>query len=149
MNDYVKKNMETISSWICDGWTWGKPISKSEFERAKKGDYSLLLTPKKPVPKSWIGDGKDKEVLGFASGGGQQVPILAALGAKVSLLDLNESQVKADIDYAKREKYDIEIYQNDYNLFQHNKNNKFLSKQLHIISISYYHYYFYAHINIE
>jgi hypothetical protein len=34
----------------------------------KKGKYTLLLTPTKPVPKEWIGNIKGKKVICLASG---------------------------------------------------------------------------------
>ena len=41
----------------------------------------MLLTPTKPVPHAWFGDLRGKRVLGLASGGGQQMPVFAAIGA--------------------------------------------------------------------
>jgi len=42
-----------------------------------------FLTPNKPTPRDRFGDVAGKSILCFASGGGQQGPILSAAGAKV------------------------------------------------------------------
>ncbi|MBQ0109715.1 MAG: SAM-dependent methyltransferase, partial [Clostridiales bacterium] len=83
---YQDINAETIDRWIDEGWEWGKPISHDEFSRAKNGDFKIFLTPTKPIPKEWLGDLKNKKVLGLASGGGQQMPILKALGADCAVI---------------------------------------------------------------
>ena len=57
-------------------------------QNAKEGNWSILLTPTKPVPKEWFPENlKDKKILCLASGGGQQSPILAATGAEVTVFD--------------------------------------------------------------
>ena len=63
-----------------DGWIWGMPISHEVYERAVKGDWDMVLTPTKPVPKSWFPQLSGSRILGLASGGGQQMPIFAACG---------------------------------------------------------------------
>ncbi|ABN51568.1 MAG TPA: hypothetical protein DEF39_02060 [Hungateiclostridium thermocellum] len=60
------------------------------FEKAKNDDWHVLLTPTKPVPKDWFCEIKNAEILGLACGGGQQMPIFAALGAKCTVLDYSE-----------------------------------------------------------
>ena len=62
---------------------WSIPVSSEEIERAKNDDWEIILTPIKAVPRDWFGDVKGKDILCLASGGGQQVPILAAAGANV------------------------------------------------------------------
>lgn len=106
---YQEINMKTISSWINDGWEWGKPITHEQFIDAKHGEYKILLTPTKEMPKSWIKDIKDKEVLGLASGGAQQMPIIKALGGIPTCLDLNKNQIESERVFAKAENYDINL----------------------------------------
>ena len=84
---YADINAQTIDSWVKEGWEWGTPIDHETYEKALRGEWSVLLTPTIPVPKSWFGDLKGKRVLGLASGGGQQMPVFAALGAKCTVLD--------------------------------------------------------------
>ena len=78
---YQEINSKTIDRWVEEGWEWGKPVSHEEYEKAKAGTWDVKLTPVKFVPHSWLGELKGKRVLGLASGGGQQMPIFAALGA--------------------------------------------------------------------
>ena len=113
MESYQEINSKTIDSWVEDGWEWGRPISHEEFEEVKKGNYRLLLTPIKPVPKEWIGDVSGKKILGLASGGGQQMPIFSALGAECTVLDYSDRQLESEEFVAKREKYSIKIVKAD------------------------------------
>lgn len=104
---YTEINAKTIDRWIDEGWEWGVPISHEQFVDALGGKWSMLLTPTKPVPNDWYPDLKGKRVLGLASGGGQQMPIFAALGAECTVLDYSEKQIKSDLAVAEREGYKI------------------------------------------
>ena len=73
----------------------------------------MLLTPTKFVPHSWFGELRGKKVLGLASGGGQQMPIFAALGAECTVLDYSEKQLESERVVAAREGYEIEIIRAD------------------------------------
>jgi len=107
---YTKINSETIDRWIDEGWEWGIPISHEEFLRAKSGDFRILLTPTRGVPKWWFPDLNGKRVLGLASGGGQQMPIFAALGAECHVLDYSKRQIESELLVARREGYEIHTY---------------------------------------
>ena len=111
--NYQDVNAETIDRWIKEGWEWGKPISHELFERAKHGEWDVLLTPTKPVPHRWFGDLRGKRVLGLASGGGQQMPIFAALGAACTVLDYSPLQCESERQVAEREGYTIRIMRED------------------------------------
>ena len=52
--DYTLVNAETIDRWVEEGWEWGVPLTHEEYLRAKDGDWKMLLTPVKPVPKAWF-----------------------------------------------------------------------------------------------
>ena len=110
---YQDINAQTIDRWIAEGWEWGKPISHEAYERAAQGNWELVLTPLKPVPKRWFGDLKGKKVLGLASGGGQQMPILTAAGAVCTVLDYSEKQLESERLVARREGYDISVIRAD------------------------------------
>lgn len=110
---YQDINAETIDRWVESGWEWGKPISHETFERAKRGEWDVVLTPRKPVPHRWFGELKGKRVLGLASGGGQQMPIFAALGADCTVLDYSEKQLESERLVAEREGYSIDIVRAD------------------------------------
>ena len=88
---YQDINRKTIDRWVDDGWEWGKPISREVYAAAKNGQWDVKLTPVKFVPHDWFGDLKGRRVLGLAAGGGQQMPIFAALGAKCHVLDYSDS----------------------------------------------------------
>ncbi len=111
--NYQDINAKTIDQWVKDGWKWGVPITHEEYVSALNGQWNVFLTPTKPVPHHWFEGLKDKKVLGLASGGGQQMPILTALGAKCTLLDYSSKQCESDCQFALKEGYEIEIIQAD------------------------------------
>ena len=113
MDNYTDINAKTIDKWIAEGWQWGIPISHEVYLAARNGDWKLLLTPTKPIPHAWFGNIAGKRVLGLASGGGQQMPILTALGAKCTVLDISDLQIASERAVAEREGYEIEIVQAD------------------------------------
>ena len=110
---YTDINSGFFDKWIAEGWEWGRPISHEVFEKARNGEWFVLLTPMKPVPKEWFCELKGAEVLGLASGGGQQMPIFTALGAKCTVLDYSESQIASEIEVANRENYEIRTVRAD------------------------------------
>ncbi len=110
---YQDLNMQAISRWISKGWEWGIPISHETYEKALRGDWDVKLTPVKPVPHEWFGDLRGKRVLGLASGGGQQMPIFAALGAECTVLDYSQQQLDAEQLVSEREGYAITIVHAD------------------------------------
>lgn len=111
--DYQRINAETISRWCREGWQWGQPISHETYVKAQQGQWGVYLTPTKIVPREWFGDLQGKTVLGLASGGGQQMPIFSALGARCTVLDYSEEQCRSEKLVAQREGYHIEIVQAD------------------------------------
>lgn len=110
---YQDINSQVIDRWVEEGWEWGVPISHEEYENAKNGDWNVVLTPTKPVPHSWFGVLRGMKVLGLASGGGQQMPIFAALGAECTILDYSQRQLDSEAMVAQREGYDINIIKAD------------------------------------
>ncbi|MCH3918659.1 MAG: class I SAM-dependent methyltransferase [Spirochaetia bacterium] len=111
---YQDINNNTISHWIAEGWKWGIPVSHETYLQAKDKDvWDILLTPTKPVPRSWFPSLKGKKVLGLASGGGQQIPILTARGAICTVLDYCSSQLEAETSVSKRENYTVTLVQAD------------------------------------
>lgn len=111
--EYQELNAQTIDRWVEEGWEWGVPISRETYAAAKAGRWDVLLTPTKPVPHGWFGELRGKRVLGLASGGGQQMPIFAALGAVCTVLDYSERQLASERLVAEREGYGIEILRGD------------------------------------
>jgi len=99
-NKYTEINSKVIDKWVEEGWEWGQAISHEVFEKARNNEWNVVLTPTKPVPKDWFCEMKGAEVLGLASGGGQQMPIFAALGAKCTVLDYSEKQLLKEKEVA-------------------------------------------------
>ncbi len=110
---YQEINSKIIDSWCEDGWVWGQVITHEEYEKALEGEWGVVLTPTKIVPKEWFGDLKGKKLLGLASGGGQQIPVFSALGAKCTVLDYSAKQCESEQMVAEREGYQVEIVQAD------------------------------------
>lgn len=108
MQRYQDLNSQVIDRWVAEGWEWGIPISHSEYCNAQQGKWDVLLTPTQFVPHSWFGEIAGKRILGLASGGGQQMPIFAALGAKCTVLDYSNKQIETELLVAEREGYQIE-----------------------------------------
>lgn len=111
--DYQDINARTIDSWVEQGWEWGTPIGRETYEKALRGEWDVFLTPVKPVPHEWFGEMRGKKILGLASGGGQQMPVFAALGAECTVLDYSLRQLEAEQMVAAREGYSIEIIRAD------------------------------------
>ena len=111
--NYTDQNSKTIDRWIENDWEWGIPITHEQFVAAKNGDWQMVLTPTKPVPKGWYPELSGKKVLGLASGGGQQMPIFAALGADCTVLDYSEKQIASELTVASREGYHINAIRAD------------------------------------
>jgi SAM-dependent methyltransferase len=96
-----------------NGIEWSIPVTSEEIERARGGDWKVILTPLKAVPREWFGDIRGKDVLCLASGGGQQAPILAAAGARVTSFDASAKQLEKDRFVANRENLEISIEKGD------------------------------------
>lgn len=111
--EYQELNAKIISRWCREGWEWGKPISHEAYEKAQSGTWDVYLTPTKAVPHEWLGKLSGKRILGLASGGGQQIPIFSALGAKCTVLDYSSEQCKSERLVADREGYDVDIVKAD------------------------------------
>lgn len=92
---------------------WTRAFGPEVIAEARKGNWSVVLTPLKPVPREWFGELADKDVLGLASGGGQQVPIFAAAGARVTSFDNSAAQLRQDEVVAEREGLHIRMEKGD------------------------------------
>lgn len=65
------------------------------------------------MPRDWFGQLAGANVLCLASGGGQQGPILAAAGARVTVLDNSPAQLGQDRAVADREQLDVTTVEGD------------------------------------
>lgn len=92
------------------GDKWTIPVSREQIAAARRGDWSVVLTNNKHVPRSWFpGTMQGVDVLALASGGGQQASLFAAAGARVTLLDNSPEQLAKDAYVAKREGLDLRL----------------------------------------
>ncbi len=110
---YTDINAKVINGWVKTGWEWSVPIDHDTFLRAQAGDWSVVLTPNKVVPRNWFIPLAQAQVLGLASGGGQQIPIFAAQGAQCTVLDYSEQQLAREVEVAQRERYTVTTVQAD------------------------------------
>ena len=107
--DVVSFNRKAWDREVRDGNPWTCPVRPEEVDAARRGDWSILLTPTKPVPRPWFGTILGANVLCLASGGGQQGPILAAAGAHVTVLDNSPAQLGQDRHVATRDSLTIRL----------------------------------------
>ena len=122
--DILEHNRIAWDSEVDKQNPWTIPVSESDIEKARQGEISIVLTPHKSIPKSWLINVKDKKILCLASGGGQQGPILAAAGGKVTVLDYSDKQLDRDREMSirfrlslvaiKGNMQDLTVFENDY-----------------------------------
>ena len=94
------------SAWdreVARGNMWTLPVDQEVIQAARSGKWSVLLTPTKPVPADWFPDLSGLELLCLACGGGQQGPVFAAAGAKVTVFDNSPAQLAQDRLVAQRD----------------------------------------------
>jgi len=93
---------------------WSVPVDSVTIAEARRGNWSVVLTPVKPVPREWFPERmQGVDVLCLASGGGQQAPVFAAAGARVTSFDNSAEQLERDRMVAEREGLEIRIEQGD------------------------------------
>ena len=105
--DVLKHNRDAWDKEVEAGNRWTLPVSPEEIAAARQGEWKIYLTEIKPVPKTWFPPLEGLEVLCLASGGGQQGPILAAAGARVTVFDNSPKQLERDRQVATREGLEI------------------------------------------
>ncbi len=113
MMEYTDLNASVIDRWVQEGWEWGRPVDHETCQRARQGDWEVLLTPTRPVPRDWFPPLSGRAVLGLASGGGQQMPVFALAGARCTVMDYSEKQLESERMVAEREGYSIDIVRAD------------------------------------
>lgn len=111
--EIVQYNQKAWDHEVESANPWTIPVSPEEIQAAREGNFSLLLTPGKPVPADWFPPLRGCRLLCLASGGGQQGPILAAAGAQVTMFDNSPKQLAQDRLVAQREKLSIKLVEGD------------------------------------
>jgi SAM-dependent methyltransferase len=108
-----KHNAEAWDKAVENKSEWSRPVSSKIIAAARRGEWSVVLTPAKKVPREWFGDIKGKNILCLAGGGGQQAPVLAAAGANVTCFDNSAKQLAQDKFVAERDGLKIRLEQGD------------------------------------
>lgn len=111
--DIIAYNSAAWDHLVSQGNQWTQAVDPETVERARHGELELLLTPNTPVPRAWLGDLKGRDVLGLASSGGQQGPLMAAAGARVTVFDNSPAQLAQDRAVAQREGLELRLIQGD------------------------------------
>ena len=112
--DILSFNREAWNKQVESGNPWTLPVSPEKIQAARQGDWGILLTPTISVPRAWFPvELRGADVLCLACGGGQQGPILAAAGARVTVLDNSPRQLDQDRMVAAREGLEIVTVEGD------------------------------------
>jgi SAM-dependent methyltransferase len=111
--DIREHNRRAWDRQVESGSPWTIPVGPQEIAAARRGEWTIILTPNKPVPRTWLPDLPGKRVLCLASGGGQQGPVLAAAGARVTVFDNSPRQLGQDRRVAEREGLAMETVEGD------------------------------------
>lgn len=102
-NDIIAYNRAAWDRQVAQGNPWTVPVGPEAIAAARRGVVDLLLTPTVPVPMAWYPPLQGADVLCLASAGGQQAPVLAAAGARVTVLDNSPAQLAQDRLVAEHE----------------------------------------------
>ncbi len=92
----LQHNQQAWDNYVDKNDQWTIPVSEKEIAAARNGQVEIVLTPTKKVPLNWFPKLAGLKILGLASGGGQQGPILAAAGATVTIFDNSPKQLGQD-----------------------------------------------------
>ncbi len=101
--DYIKINKKYWDQWSKEQGPWSKKCSEDSLKKARQSQAEIFITPAKPVPRGWLpASWKGLDVLGLAAAGGQQAPVLAAAGARVTSFDFSGEQLKKDLEVCQK-----------------------------------------------
>lgn len=110
--NYLEYNKNAWNHLVKSGNRWTLPFGDEIIQAAKNGEWKIVLTPSWPVPHEWF-QTSGKKLLGLASGGGQQCPVLAAAGFEVTVFDNSQEQLNQDILMAEKHQLNIKTIQGD------------------------------------
>lgn len=111
--DVVDYNRRAWDRMVARGNEWTVPVTTAEVDAARRGEWQVVLTPRRGVPRAWFPPLLGARVLCLAGSGGQQGPILAAAGARVTVFDNSPRQLAQDRFVAYRDGLPIETIQGD------------------------------------
>lgn len=98
---------------VAQGNQWTRPVGPEVIAAARRGEWQVLLTPTLPVPRAWFPPLPGCDLLCLAASGGQQGPIFAAVGARVTVFDNSPRQLAGDRAVAEREGLALTIVEGD------------------------------------
>jgi SAM-dependent methyltransferase len=102
--DPVAHNRAAWDHQVDTGNEWTVPVGPQVTAAARAGVWSVVLIGYEPVPRDWFpADLTGADVLCLAAGGGQQGPVLAAAGARVTVFDNSPRQLAQDRMVAGRD----------------------------------------------
>lgn len=112
--DVCVHNRAAWNHEVALGNAWTIPVERKSIERARNGDLELYITPTRPVPADWLPTQlAGLETLCLAGGGGQQGPLLAAAGARVTVVDNSDRQLEQDRSVARRNGLELNTVRRD------------------------------------
>lgn len=111
--DILKHNRVAWDQEVADGNGATIPVSDQKIADVLATGRFALQVGDKQLPWEWFADVRGKEVLCLASGGGQQAPMFAAAGAKVTLLDNSPLQLQRDGVVARNNNLNIHLVLGD------------------------------------
>lgn len=106
-------NKEAWNRQVAEGNPWTLPVTPEVIASARKGQWSVVLTATKQAPAAWFPPLAGLDILGLACGGGQQCPVFAAAGARVTVVDNSPAQLSRDREVADREGLEIRTVEGD------------------------------------
>lgn len=106
-------NRDAWNREVEGGNRWSQPVDAETIAKARRGEFSVVLTENIPVPRRWFPPLEGADVLCLASGGGQQGPVLAAAGARVTVFDNSPRQLDQDRLVARRESLQLKTVEGD------------------------------------
>lgn len=110
--DILAHNQAAWDQLAVQDCEWSRPVSPEAVAAARHGQWSVRLTPGE-LPPHWLGAVEGRDLLCLASAGGQQAPILAAAGARVTVFDASERQLDQDRHVAARDGLDLVTIRGD------------------------------------
>lgn len=111
--DVVSHNESAWDNYVDQKDRWTIPVSAQDLKDAKIGKWRVVLTATKAVPFDWFPQLQGTKILGLACGGGQQGPILASLGAEVTIFDNSSKQLQQDRTISDQFNLNIKTVQGD------------------------------------
>ena len=106
-DDVARHNRRAWDGLVERANRWTLPVDAAAIAAARRGEWEIVLTPTRSVPRAWFPPLAGERVLLLAGAGGQQAPVLAAAGARVTVLDNSPRQLAQDQLVATREGLEI------------------------------------------